>query len=257
MLLAGVIYMHPISDLRIGGTSRRNWRMFTALCGNEALKNVLFVTTMWNQVSHEVGEVREAKLRDSDGIFKPILGEWGGFLRHDNTLDSAQAIVHQLVGNHPVALRIQRELVDMGKGLFDTDAGIEFREELVELGRKHQQELRKVTAEMQAALKAQDKEMKKGFQMERPLPGTDHESNLDLISIEALEALGFPLGSHFLIKSKITGTMLHSSWHFIADGTPLSIWDMDDDPVHTTHKVWYFLLSTTILENILSEACIL
>jgi hypothetical protein len=99
--------------------------------------------------------------------------------------------------------------------------------------------------------------MKKGFQMERPLPGTDHESNLDLISIEALEALGFPLGSHFLIKSKITGTMLHSSWHFIADGTPLSIWDMDDDPVHKTHKVWYFLLSTTILENILSEACIL
>ena len=41
MKLSGVIYMHRISDFKMGGISRRNFHMFRSLCGEKTLKNVV------------------------------------------------------------------------------------------------------------------------------------------------------------------------------------------------------------------------
>jgi hypothetical protein len=69
--LAGVIYMHRISDIRMSGTARRNFTMFRKLCGENALSNVVLVTTMWgNLVDMEEGEARERELQNKDGFFK-------------------------------------------------------------------------------------------------------------------------------------------------------------------------------------------
>ncbi|KAL4061675.1 hypothetical protein V8B97DRAFT_2066349, partial [Scleroderma yunnanense] len=47
--LTGLIYVHRISDTRVGGNAQRNLRMFRNLCGDESLKNVVIVTTMWDK----------------------------------------------------------------------------------------------------------------------------------------------------------------------------------------------------------------
>jgi hypothetical protein len=44
MKLSGLIYVHRISDVLMGGISSRNFRMFRKLCGDDTLKNVVIVT---------------------------------------------------------------------------------------------------------------------------------------------------------------------------------------------------------------------
>ena len=62
--LAGIIYIHRISDERFTGVSVRNFKMFRQLCGDSTLKNVIFVTNMWGKVPKEVGEAREKELAE-------------------------------------------------------------------------------------------------------------------------------------------------------------------------------------------------
>lgn len=146
--LAGVIYLHRISDVRMGGISTRNFKMFRELCGESTLKNVVVVTNMWSEVSREVGEAREAELASRDIFFKPVLDKGAQLVRHENTQESAQAIMHYLISNHPLALRIQRELVDQHMDISQTAAGEELNRELMEQIRRHREEMRALQEDM-------------------------------------------------------------------------------------------------------------
>jgi hypothetical protein len=53
--LAGVIYVHRISDDKFGNLAVRNFRMFRELCGDKTLKNVILMTNMWGRVTRQVG----------------------------------------------------------------------------------------------------------------------------------------------------------------------------------------------------------
>ncbi|KAJ3559128.1 hypothetical protein NM688_g527 [Phlebia brevispora] len=165
--LSGVIYMHRISDFRVGGIAKRNFSMFRKLCGDETLRNVAIVTNMWGEVTPERGAAREHELRTDDALFKPVVDLGAEMLRHDNTLRSAHAILMHLTNNRPQALRIQRELVDEGKDITQTAAGEELDKELAELARKHAQQLAEIQQEMEEALEAKDMETKKELEQVR------------------------------------------------------------------------------------------
>ena len=122
--------------------------MFRELCGESTLKNVVVVTNMWSEVSREVGEAREAELASRDIFFKPVLDKGAQLVRHENTQESAQAIMHYLISNHPLALRIQRELVDQHMDISQTAAGEELNRELMEQIRRHREEMRALQEDM-------------------------------------------------------------------------------------------------------------
>ncbi|KAJ7285185.1 P-loop containing nucleoside triphosphate hydrolase protein [Mycena rebaudengoi] len=181
--LAGVIYMHRISDVRMGGISTRNFKMFRQLCGESSLRNVVIVTTMWSEVGLAVGEAREAELAAEDRFFKPVLDKGARLLRHDNNTASGHAILHYLVDNQPRALRIQRELVDQGKDISQTAAGEELNRELAEQLKRHREEMIVLQNEMKgscfkvldadsaeklaaAAIREKDEETKKELEIE-------------------------------------------------------------------------------------------
>jgi len=44
--LARIIYLHRIVDNRMSGSLKKNLQMFQCLCGQEAMSNVVIVTTM-------------------------------------------------------------------------------------------------------------------------------------------------------------------------------------------------------------------
>lgn len=159
--LSGVIYMHRISDFRMTGVSRRNFRMFRKLCGDDTLKNVTLVTNMWSQITPERGAAHEHQLRTDDIFFKPVLDEGARMVRHDGSRASAQAILLPIVSNYPMTLRIQREIVDERLDVTKTAAGIELDRELAELREQHKQQLAEIQREMQEALAANDLEAKK------------------------------------------------------------------------------------------------
>ncbi len=152
--LSGIIYLHPISNARMEGSSLRSLRMFRKLVGEDALSNVLLASTHWSRVSPEEGNRREGDLRDK--FWKPLLDNGATMTRHMGTVASAKALLDSLVGKARVVLDIQRELVDEGKALIDTAAGSALNEELIALQKRHQEELRRVRDEMEDAIRESD-----------------------------------------------------------------------------------------------------
>ena len=162
--LAGIIYIHRISDDRFTGISVRNFNMFRKLCGESTLKNVVLVTNMWGRVEKDVGEAREKEL--AQVYFRIALEKDAQLARHHNTTRSAHEIVRRIMKNDPAPLLIQRELVDEGKDIKHTAAGKSFNEELNELIRRHQAEMNALGEEMRLALEEKDEWMKNALEEE-------------------------------------------------------------------------------------------
>ena len=163
--LAGVIYMQRISDLRVGGSARRDFRMFQELCGEEAYPNVIIVTNMWGAVTAEDGNDREHELASKDIFFKPILDKHAKMLRHNNTKQSAHQIIQNFVEKDPVVLQIQRELGE-GMDITQTAAYKQLDKEMSELCERHQKELEALKEEMADAERSQDEEARGELQEE-------------------------------------------------------------------------------------------
>jgi hypothetical protein len=163
--LAGVIYIHRISDMRFTGISRRNFGMFRELCGDETLKNVVLLTNMWGEVSPDVGEAREEELIGE--FFKPVLDRGAQIARHYNTITSAHDIIRRIMTNRPIALQIQRELVDEGRNIADTAAGQAVNRELNEQIERHKAELKAVQEEMLRAFERRDEETRRELEEEK------------------------------------------------------------------------------------------
>ena len=162
--LAGIIYIHRISDERFTGISVRNFRMFRKLCGESTLKNVIVVTNMWGKVEEDVGKGREQELA---GIyFKPALDKEAQLARHHNTAQSSHDIVRRIMKNNPTPLQIQRELVDERKNIKDTAAGEAINEDLSTLIKHHESEMNALRGEMRQALKDKDEETRKELEEE-------------------------------------------------------------------------------------------
>lgn len=165
--LYGIIYMHRISDVRVGGSARKNFNMFCKLCGEDALPNVVLLTSMWGEVTPERGAARERELATDDLLFKPALDSGANMLRYGDSVESARSIISSIMNNSPRALRIQEQLVDAQTDIADTDAGQHLQQELMEFVRKHRAKLVEVQKEMDEALQAKDMQSKKELERVR------------------------------------------------------------------------------------------
>ncbi|KAJ2935050.1 hypothetical protein H1R20_g2003, partial [Candolleomyces eurysporus] len=130
--LAGLLFIHRISDFRMGGISLKNFRTFRRLCGEQTLRNVVIVTNMWSAVDPQLGAQREQELLTQDDLgFKSALEKGAKMMRHDGTGQSAADILRYILGNNnPMALQIQREIVDEKKDVSQTAAADEIEKEL-------------------------------------------------------------------------------------------------------------------------------
>lgn len=156
--------MHRISDFRMGGTNRRNFKMFRELCGESTLRNVLVVTNMWSQVAPDLGEMREKELEDN--FFKPVLVKGARMLRHEGTQESSHRILRYLIHNQPATLLIQEELVNEHKNIVETSAGSELTRVLSEQRERHEEVVAQLRRDMEAAIRDQDHETKEELKEE-------------------------------------------------------------------------------------------
>ena len=133
--------------------------MLRKLCGESTLRNVVFVTNMWKEETMKVNESREKELREN--FLKPALDKGAKMFRHHSTSDSAYNVLREIMKNQPVALQIQKELVDEHKAIIDTDAGGTINKEIRDLIKKHEQELKQIRDEIAEALKEKDEETRR------------------------------------------------------------------------------------------------
>jgi hypothetical protein len=138
--------------------------MFRQLCGDSTLKNVVLVTNMWGRVEKDVGEAHEKEL--AEVYFRPALEKDAQLARHHNTTQSAHEILRRIMKNDPAPLLIQRELVDEGKDIKQTSAGVAVNEELNKAMKRHEAEMNALREDMRQALEEKDEWMRKELEKE-------------------------------------------------------------------------------------------
>ena len=143
--LSGLLFFHRISDNRMAGSPLKHLKMFHNLCGSEALKNVVLVTTMWDQVDEDMGNNHENELTTK--YWKSMIELGCHTSRFHNTAESAFDIVSQFQDARCTVL-LQRELVDLHLELAETSAGRTLFAFLVEFIKKIKELLAQIEAKL-------------------------------------------------------------------------------------------------------------
>jgi len=175
--LSGIIYLHPISDVKMDGPSLRSLRMFRKLVGEDALHNVILATTHWTSVSEEIGKRREGELKAK--FWRPLLDEGARMVRYAGDRRSGLDLLDMLIDRERVTLSIQRETVDEQKDLIETGAGQVLNEELLRLQRKYQEDLQRLKEELEQADERSKKEIAEIIeQMKAKLAEAERDSEM-------------------------------------------------------------------------------
>jgi hypothetical protein len=181
--LTGMIYIHRIKDERMTNAIMRNLTMFRSLCGDNAFKNVLLVTTFWDELQDEAkGEMRERELLQKLEWWGNMTSKGSRMRRFQNTRESALSIVADLAGLPVVTLQIQTEMVEQGLGIDQTTAGEALNRELAELRAAYADQLETLRKEKEQAKKDHD------VQLQNFLENMEEEKRKLIIRLENEQA---------------------------------------------------------------------
>lgn len=128
--MAGIVYLKDISQTRMSGSACDNLRLFRKLCGDDSLRNVAILTTMWDRVDEEVGMKRQRALQEGDKWFGQMVEHGAIVIRHHDTAESADHVLGHFFAKQPTVLKIQSEMVDEEKSLVLTQAGGELDKQI-------------------------------------------------------------------------------------------------------------------------------
>ena len=165
--ISGIIYLHRISDNRLGNTGFQNLRMLKKLCGAATWPNTVLGTSGWQSDQHEHGERRELELMGNYNYFGEMISKGAKVMRiaeHGTGMDeqkrSALSIVsyliQQTISRSAVELEIQHELVTEGKCLDAASAGKEALGDLCHLQCQLSRQLQETRGDTHEALSRRD-----------------------------------------------------------------------------------------------------
>jgi len=126
--VAGVLFLHRISDNRFSQTADRISTMLKNLCGDAAMSHLMLCTTMWDRVPEEEGYERYNELCETDA-WKEMISKGAATAMISNMSSNAKAEAERIVNYlltdvQPVELAIQNEMVNQAKEVAETSAGI-------------------------------------------------------------------------------------------------------------------------------------
>ncbi|CZR55811.1 uncharacterized protein PAC_05699 [Phialocephala subalpina] len=150
MKLWGIVFLHRITDVRFQGSTQNVLSLFQQLVGDDALSNVVLVTTQWGRVTHvDMPDAinREQQLRDE--YWREMLDKNSMTRRFDDSRASAEGIIALLIGRDNVVLRLQKELVDEKKALGKTAAGLMLGPKVDKKLKASKDDVKRLRAELQ------------------------------------------------------------------------------------------------------------
>lgn len=157
--ITGLIYMHRITDPRVGGSSYRHLNLFKAMCGVEALQNAVYVTNMWSNPPEHTELLREAELETSADFFGDAIAAGAKTIRHLGTRESAHRIVGSVLGKAPTVTNLQRQLIEQAMRLQDTDAGRLLGDDLENALMQHHLDMEDLYAQQERAREQNNQEL--------------------------------------------------------------------------------------------------
>ncbi|KAF2870469.1 P-loop containing nucleoside triphosphate hydrolase protein [Massariosphaeria phaeospora] len=205
--LKGVVYIHRITDLRYARSSVKTFEIFRKICGNQALSNVLLVTSRWKEVDPGLGAERERQLKEKFWAY--MLGRGSNMSRFHGDRPSAVSLISQLTCKDTIVLDLQRELVDDGKRLDETAAGAYVSDNLDSLRRQYQDELASLERLKQDLLE-NDRAMKRQIQRD----WESEQARLRKVDDEQV-SLERPVGTEVVREIKEKKSMLSKALPFV------------------------------------------
>ncbi|KAH6911972.1 hypothetical protein BKA70DRAFT_821905 [Coprinopsis sp. MPI-PUGE-AT-0042] len=192
---SGIIFLHNINGAPIDWqTQRRNVTLFKKLCGAESMKNVVVVTTFWDQLlSITEGAEKERALQTEAGVLKDLWDAGAKFVRSGHfeadrhpggeEFWTCQQIVDHLLSLDPVFIQMQKELAD-GKAVSDTSAGSDILQEFRILKRDTLESLKNMAVHLDTIKSAseeskshQDELMVETRRLNRKIDGYEREAS--------------------------------------------------------------------------------
>ncbi|KAF8597194.1 hypothetical protein BDV93DRAFT_499870 [Ceratobasidium sp. AG-I] len=168
--IGGIIYMHRIIDNKLSGSAKRNLQIFQRMCGQKALQNTVFLTSMWSMPPTASELHREEELKQHPCVMSNSMATVARL--ELNTKEETEGILRLFVGKQPEALDIQVDMVEGGKQLHDTDAAHAVDPTLVEEIRAREAQIKaeaekreqmQLEAERQEKILQQQEEEKKAI----------------------------------------------------------------------------------------------
>ena len=157
MRISGILYLHRISDTRMGGTAKRNLLVFTQLCGPDCFPHVVLATTMWSGVEIPDGQKREEELINTGKFWGDMVQSGAVVKRLKGDKQSALAVLDILISRRQkLTLQIQDEIVNKKKQVVDTFAGKQVDEDLRRLQEKHEKAMLAFRRDMEKAIADND-----------------------------------------------------------------------------------------------------
>jgi len=202
--LVGIIYLHPIVDVRMHGAAQRNLTLLRCICGEDAVKCIALVTTMWevNTAMRAQYINRELDLLSIDKWWKRMRDQGTTHFRHEGTESSAKNIIDNVLMQHanhgPFTLQIQKEMLEEGRSLEETTAGREVYKDLNELRVQLQKQKEELEHEYKQAIQVQENQhmlqmSQQKNELEQKLQNAEkeqhdmHEKYEDMIKKKAVE----------------------------------------------------------------------
>ncbi|PTB58148.1 hypothetical protein M431DRAFT_78458, partial [Trichoderma harzianum CBS 226.95] len=165
--LSGIIYLHRIIDVRMAGSALRNLSMFKKLCGENAYSSVVLATSMWNQVNEVEGAQRERELIETPKFWGHMHKKGSRVFRLDRTRESCLEIIKYILSlGSTTLLELQDEIVNKGRQIEDTEAGVQLNEDMIRERKKHQAELLALKTQMQEEMAEHDAELQRALKEE-------------------------------------------------------------------------------------------
>ncbi|KAI6009962.1 hypothetical protein EDC04DRAFT_2581317, partial [Pisolithus marmoratus] len=126
----GVIYTRRITE-PLCRSERSSLELCANLIGNDVADRVRLVTTMWDEREGESDTSAEENMENrlKQEQWRSLIDKGAMCARFFNTSKSAWDIVQGLEVKRKASLLLQRELVDMGKSLKQTTAGMRLPKE--------------------------------------------------------------------------------------------------------------------------------
>lgn len=162
--LAGLIYMHRITDKRVAGSSLESIRIFEKITGEENFPSVTLITTMWNlldgEVNFAIGLGREKILLDKQEFFGRMFKGGAQVVRDSGDHASADAIIARIVKQRSlVVTALQKEMSVRNMTLDLTTVGSFLLENIEKAQLSYERERRELEEALEDARQDEDDEM--------------------------------------------------------------------------------------------------
>lgn len=129
--LAGIVYLHRISDKRLPRSVLENVQKLVALCGGNTVANIVLATTMWSSKGDpEVKNRRETTLEAELNKVITGPGKKITMMRFGDSFISAWDVIDRAANtdkDHMDEIRFQQELAELGDKLNDNAGREKFK----------------------------------------------------------------------------------------------------------------------------------